>query len=98
MRLRRDELGLDDIDRQILGILQDDCKTPLAKVGECSRIPPRFCRPVFAGQLPCSSIAARGRRLLDKLCANGKLPRNCGLHRLHAQLHGNHCLQRTRFC
>jgi Lrp/AsnC family leucine-responsive transcriptional regulator len=34
MRLRRDELGLDDIDRQILGILQDDCKTALAKIGE----------------------------------------------------------------
>ena len=34
MRLRRDELGLDDIDRQILGILQDDCKMALAKIGE----------------------------------------------------------------
>jgi Lrp/AsnC family leucine-responsive transcriptional regulator len=34
MRLRRDELGLDDIDRRILAVLQADCKTPLAKVGE----------------------------------------------------------------
>jgi len=34
MRLRRDETGLDDIDRGILGILQDDCKLPLAKIGE----------------------------------------------------------------
>src|SRR5256885_3370417 len=34
MKPRRDELGLDEIDRQILGILQQDCKLPLAKVGE----------------------------------------------------------------
>lgn len=34
MRLRRDELGLDDIDRRILGILQEDCKMALAKIGE----------------------------------------------------------------
>ncbi|MGD8859694.1 MAG: Lrp/AsnC family transcriptional regulator [Myxococcales bacterium] len=33
MRLPRDELGLDPIDRQILGLLQADCKQPLAKIG-----------------------------------------------------------------
>jgi len=30
----RDELGLDAIDRRILAILQDDCKTPLSKIGD----------------------------------------------------------------
>lgn len=34
MKTRRDELGLDDIDRHILVLLQKDCKTPLAKIGE----------------------------------------------------------------
>lgn len=34
MRQRRDQHGLDDIDRRILAVLQEDCKTPLAKVGE----------------------------------------------------------------
>jgi Lrp/AsnC family leucine-responsive transcriptional regulator len=34
MKPRRDELGLDDIDRRILGLLQSDCKAPLAKIGE----------------------------------------------------------------
>ena len=34
MKPRRDELGLDEIDRRILALLQADCKTPLAKVGE----------------------------------------------------------------
>lgn len=34
MRQRRDELGLDDTDRRILAVLQSDCKTPLAKIGE----------------------------------------------------------------
>ncbi|MDD9941709.1 MAG: Lrp/AsnC family transcriptional regulator [Myxococcales bacterium] len=34
MRQRRDEHGLDDIDRQILMVLQADCKTSLAKIGE----------------------------------------------------------------
>lgn len=34
MRIRRDAQGLDAIDRTILAILQDDCKTPLAKIGE----------------------------------------------------------------
>lgn len=34
MRIRRDEIGLDAIDRGILGILQEDCKLPLAKIGE----------------------------------------------------------------
>jgi Lrp/AsnC family leucine-responsive transcriptional regulator len=34
MKPRRDELGLDEIDRRILVVLQADCKTPLAKIGE----------------------------------------------------------------
>jgi Lrp/AsnC family leucine-responsive transcriptional regulator len=34
MKQRRDELGLDDTDRKILSLLQQDCKTPLAKIGE----------------------------------------------------------------
>jgi Lrp/AsnC family leucine-responsive transcriptional regulator len=34
MKMRRDELGLDEIDRRILILLQADCKTPLAKIGE----------------------------------------------------------------
>jgi Lrp/AsnC family transcriptional regulator, leucine-responsive regulatory protein len=34
MKPRRDELGLDEIDRRILGLLQFDCKLPLAKIGE----------------------------------------------------------------
>jgi Lrp/AsnC family leucine-responsive transcriptional regulator len=34
MKPRRDELGLDEIDRRILGLLQADCKMPLAKIGE----------------------------------------------------------------
>ncbi|MFI5307117.1 MAG: Lrp/AsnC family transcriptional regulator [Polyangiales bacterium] len=34
MKPRRDELGLDEIDRRILMLLQADCKTPLAKIGE----------------------------------------------------------------
>src|SRR5262245_51416797 len=34
MKTRRDELGLDEIDRRILVLLQADCKTPLAKIGE----------------------------------------------------------------
>ncbi len=33
MRLPRDERGLDPIDRRILGLLQADCKQPLAKIG-----------------------------------------------------------------
>lgn len=34
MRPRRDYRGLDEIDRQILKVLQADCKTVLTKVGE----------------------------------------------------------------
>ncbi len=34
MKARRDELGLDEIDRRILSLLQQDCKVPLAKIGE----------------------------------------------------------------
>lgn len=34
MRLRRDEHGLDEIDRRILVALQQDCKMPLAKIGD----------------------------------------------------------------
>lgn len=34
MRLRRDEHGLDEIDRRILVALQHDCKMPLAKIGD----------------------------------------------------------------
>lgn len=34
MKPRRDELGLDEIDRRILELLQMDCKLPLAKIGE----------------------------------------------------------------
>jgi Lrp/AsnC family leucine-responsive transcriptional regulator len=34
MRLKRDQLGLDQIDRDILRSLQEDCKIALAKVGE----------------------------------------------------------------
>lgn len=33
MRLDKDETGLDDTDRRILSILQNDCKTPLARIG-----------------------------------------------------------------
>jgi Lrp/AsnC family leucine-responsive transcriptional regulator len=40
VRIRRDLQGLDPIDRRILGILQDDCKTPLAKVGEQVELSP----------------------------------------------------------
>ncbi|MCG8557701.1 MAG: Lrp/AsnC family transcriptional regulator [Proteobacteria bacterium] len=50
MRVRRDALGLDDIDRRILKVLQADCKTPLAKVGE-------------AVGLSAPSIVERVRRL-----------------------------------
>jgi Lrp/AsnC family transcriptional regulator, leucine-responsive regulatory protein len=34
MKPRRNGAGLDEIDRRILGLLQADCKTPLAKIGE----------------------------------------------------------------
>src|SRR4051794_2872622 len=34
MRQKRDQRGLDDIDRRILEVLQADCKVALAKVGE----------------------------------------------------------------
>ncbi len=34
MKLRRDNVGLDEIDRRILQLLQEDCKTPLAKLGQ----------------------------------------------------------------
>ena len=34
MRVRRDERGLDPTDRRILGLLQDDCKLALAKLGD----------------------------------------------------------------
>jgi len=34
MRLRRDEHGLDEIDRRILSALQGDCKLALAKIGD----------------------------------------------------------------
>jgi Lrp/AsnC family transcriptional regulator, leucine-responsive regulatory protein len=34
MKARRNGNGLDEIDRRILGLLQVDCKTPLAKIGE----------------------------------------------------------------
>ena len=34
MKPRRNGNGLDEIDRRILGLLQVDCKTPLAKIGE----------------------------------------------------------------
>jgi Lrp/AsnC family transcriptional regulator, leucine-responsive regulatory protein len=34
MKPRRNGAGLDDIDRRILGLLQADCKIPLAKIGE----------------------------------------------------------------
>lgn len=34
MKPRRNGAGLDDIDRRILGLLQSDCKSPLAKIGE----------------------------------------------------------------
>ena len=34
MKPRRTGLGLDDIDRHILVLLEEDCKLPLAKVGE----------------------------------------------------------------
>jgi Lrp/AsnC family transcriptional regulator, leucine-responsive regulatory protein len=34
MKPRRNGIGLDGIDRRILGVLQADCKTPLAKIGE----------------------------------------------------------------
>jgi Lrp/AsnC family leucine-responsive transcriptional regulator len=34
MKPRRNGAGLDEIDRRILALLQADCKTPLAKIGE----------------------------------------------------------------
>ncbi len=34
MRPKRDQRGLDEIDRSILAMLQDDCKLALAKLGE----------------------------------------------------------------
>jgi Lrp/AsnC family leucine-responsive transcriptional regulator len=34
MKARRTGLGLDEIDRRILAVLEEDCKLPLAKVGE----------------------------------------------------------------
>lgn len=34
MKLRRDELGLDGTDRAILELLQENCKRPLAAIGE----------------------------------------------------------------
>jgi Lrp/AsnC family leucine-responsive transcriptional regulator len=34
MRAKRDQRGLDEIDRRILEMLQDDCKVALAKIGE----------------------------------------------------------------
>jgi Lrp/AsnC family leucine-responsive transcriptional regulator len=34
MRIRRDDLGLDQTDRQILNLLQADCKMALAKLGD----------------------------------------------------------------
>ena len=34
MKPRRNGAGLDEIDRRILGLLQADCKIPLAKIGE----------------------------------------------------------------
>src|SRR6185369_15231699 len=34
MKLNHDQLGLDDIDLQILVLLQEHCKMPLAKIGE----------------------------------------------------------------
>lgn len=34
MKPRRNGSGLDEIDRRILALLEADCKTPLAKVGE----------------------------------------------------------------
>lgn len=34
MKIRRDAHGLDTIDRRILEVLQSDCKTSLAKIGE----------------------------------------------------------------
>lgn len=34
MRIRRDDVGLDEVDRQILKLLQVDCKMALAKLGE----------------------------------------------------------------
>jgi Lrp/AsnC family transcriptional regulator, leucine-responsive regulatory protein len=34
MKIRRDDVGLDQIDRQILGLLQVDCKTALATLGD----------------------------------------------------------------
>jgi Lrp/AsnC family leucine-responsive transcriptional regulator len=34
MKPRRNGSGLDEIDRRILALLETDCKTPLAKIGE----------------------------------------------------------------
>jgi Lrp/AsnC family leucine-responsive transcriptional regulator len=34
MRIRRDDVGLDQVDRQILNLLQVDCKIALIKLGE----------------------------------------------------------------
>lgn len=34
MKAKRTGLGLDEIDRRILAVLEEDCKLPLAKVGE----------------------------------------------------------------
>src|SRR5690349_25159136 len=34
MKPRRNGTGLDEIDRRILALLETDCKTPLAKIGE----------------------------------------------------------------
>lgn len=34
MKAKRTGLGLDEIDRRILALLEEDCKLPLAKVGE----------------------------------------------------------------
>ena len=34
MKPRRTGLGLDEIDRRILALLEEDCKLPLAKIGE----------------------------------------------------------------
>lgn len=34
MKLNQDQLGLDDIDMQILMLLQEHCKMPLAKIGD----------------------------------------------------------------
>jgi Lrp/AsnC family leucine-responsive transcriptional regulator len=38
MKAKRTGLGLDEIDRRILSLLEEDCKLPLAKVGEKVRL------------------------------------------------------------